>query len=338
MNHLSLLLFKILELDYKSLGYLLADFSIIAIPIVVTIFVLAVTLLGRAAKLTKEKQSEAMQKSKKEFDENIILLKEQIEKNPGDIESLKVKISDLEVKKHFTEESLIDIGKTYNSLTFEGGVLSPGKWFLLTLIIEKWIVGLYTWNPIINLIYFLLALRAMYLGMQGVIFTLKSIQTIALETQDEQLKQIENAIIEGMKRVESEKEPRPFIVFTEKPPFIFQPNTNVEIEFYIDLKVPGNKEARNVEAWFLFSKEIKIIENSKYSKPYAQSETSSFPLACTTIYKFDLVRKHTATKGKLKIQTPEPGEYKMKYKVECDSHSEPTGNDREITIIVKEEA
>ena len=322
--------------NYSELGSLLSEFSAIAIPIIITVFVLAVTLLGRAAKLTKEKQSEEIQKSKEGFDKDILQLKEQIEKNPDDIEALKTKVSDLEVKKSFTASSLLGISKTYRALTFEGGVLSPGKWFLLTLIIERWFVGQYSWPPAINFIYFLSALIFMCLGVHGIILTLKSIQTIALETQDEQLEQIKDAIIEGMKTIEAEKEPKPTLKFKEQPPFVFPPNSENTIEFEVQLMLPGAKEANNLDVWFLLSPEIKILENSKYHKPFKQNSEYVISEANTTIYKFDRVTKHVKSSGKLKIFTSVPGEYKLRYKIDCQNHVEAATKEKEISLIVKE--
>jgi len=147
---------------------------------------------------------------------------------------------------------------------------------------------------------------------------------------------LRNSLIEALKTVEEEKEPKPYLKFKEKPPFIIKPNTEANIEFDVDLKTPGNKEAKNVDMWFLISPEIEILPDPSYTKSFKQRAEWEIPNANTTIYKFELVRKHTRTSGCIKIKTTTKGKYKIRYKVDCDNHVESTEAEKEIDVLVQD--
>jgi hypothetical protein len=171
--------------------------------------------------------------------------------------------------------------------------------------------------------------------MKKNIMTLKSIQNIASESEDAQLVVFKNAIIDGMRAIEGDKEPRPKIVFKENPPFIYPPYTESTIVFSVELPTPGAAEAKNVDVWFLISPEIEIMESSNYKTPFQQDPSYVIPSANTTRYPFNLVKRYVKSSGKVKIKTTAPGEYKLRYKADCENHAEAATTEKEITIIVK---
>ncbi len=108
------------------------------------------------------------------------------------------------------------------------------------------------------------------------------------------------------------------------------------IGFEIDLKMPGNKEAKDVDVWFFTSPEIEILQDSAYGESFPQNQNWSIPNANTVRYKFARVRKHTRAPGKLKIKTTVPGKFKLRYKADCENHVESVDAEKEIDILVKE--
>ncbi len=331
-----LIFFQIINaIDFRLLGLMLSNIALVALTIIVTVFVLSVTLLGRAAKFAKEKRSETEQKSKENFDKDIVKLQEQIKKNPSDIDELTKQIVDLNVKREYTVNKIKEIEEKFNALTLGNSVLIPGVLFFVILITENWLTYIVL-NNIWQSVLFSAAFISLVFGLKKIILTLQAVQEVAMNTDDYQLEQLKNALIEGLKTVESEKEPKPVIKFKEKPPFVFKPNSEEKIEFEINLIIPGNKEARNIDAWFLFSPEIEIVEDSKYATPFKQNSSFQIPNANTTRYKFDLVRNYTRTSGKIKIKTSTPGNYILRYKVDCDGHAEAATPEREVGIIVQD--
>lgn len=333
---LNFIFWKIDLIDFKLLISLLVDISIITLGIIVTVFVLTVTLLGRAARLAKEKRAETEQKSQQEFDNDISKLKEQTdaEVTPSDIYKLKKQIEELELKKAYTERKIKEIERKYSALGLNDSVITPGSLFLLTLVFGKWLIFI-NQNKIWQFTLFFLSLFFVCYGIKKIILTLQAIQEISINA-DDQSDQLKNALIQALEVTKGEEEPKPIVRFQEKSPFVLKPNTEAEINFEIILGIPGNNEAKNVDVWFLFSPEIEIIPSDKYSTPFKQNANYPIPNANTIRYKFDLVRRHTKSSGKIKIRATINGEFKLRYKADCDNHVEPVTSKKEIGIIVKE--
>lgn len=323
------------SVDFHLLSSTLSSIGLVLLGVVITIFVLTVTLLGKAAKVSKERRAEAEQKISQDFDRDIENLKKQIETSPHDIATLKQKIEDLETKKTYTKSVLDELDDTYNTLGLKESVLFPGGLFLLGILLNNWVI-LISENKSYQLVVFLISFSLLFGGIRKIIFTLQSIQYFSLNIKDDQIEQLQNTFIDALKTVESDKSPKPVVTFKEKPPFIFKVNTENNIEFKIGLKTPGKDEAKNVDAWFLFSPEIEIIESSKYGKPFSQTPDYSIPKANTVRYKLDLVKKHTADWRKITINPTVTGMFKMRYKVDCDDYAEAATSDREHGIIIEE--
>jgi len=338
VNFFSFIVKSFVLLDFNLAAGLLSDISLLLIGSTVTIFVFSVTLLGNAAKILKEKKVNAEQKAKDEFDKDIATLQEETSKikDPEDerLKKLKEQIEDLETKKKYNKDEITQIEKKYESMSLKNGVALPVSLFLVSLIFENWII-IFSNNIIYQCVSFIFGFLFLFLGIKQLYLILSVVQEIAINAKDQIYEQLHDSLIDALKTVDEEKEPKPFIVFTEKPPFILKSNTETEIEFTVDLKIPGNKEAKNVEAWFLTSPEIEILKSSNYDEPFSQNDSYVIPNANTVIYKFGLVKKHVVSKGKIKIKTTISGSFKLKYKVNCDNHVESTTDDKEVGIIVQ---
>jgi cell division protein FtsL len=322
-------------IDFLYLGNLLSDLSIALIGVVITVFILTVTFLGRAAKISKEKRAEVEQKSKLDFDKDIDLLKEKINTKPTEINQLKKQISDLEKKKDFAEKKILGIEQTYSALRLVNVVIKPGGFFLTSAFLTQWFIPMsigQVWQAGV----FCVAFLCVCLGVKRIISTLVVVQDVSLDgVDDNQLSHIQKGLIDALRTIESEKEPKPVIKFKEKSPFVLKNNIETFIEFEVDLEQPGNKEARNVNVWFIMSPEIQIIPSNEYTTPFFQRSSYPIASAVTTIYKFEIVRKHVIARGKIKIKPTSVGTFKLRYKIDCDSHVEPATRDQEIDIIVE---
>lgn len=250
---------KFILINFYLLGGIISNLALVLIGIIITVFILTVTLSGRATRLAKEKKMETEQKSKQEFVKNIKDLKKKLDENPEDLESIKKQISDLEEKKKYLENQLKELEIRYNAFGLKEGVFMPGGLFLISLIFGNWII-LISQNQIWHFASFLLALAFLVLGIKKIISSLYAISDVSLNSDDYQFDQLQNALTQALKTVESEKEPKPSIIFEEKPPFIFKANTEASIKFSIDLLKPGNMEAKNVDVWFLSSPEIVLLK------------------------------------------------------------------------------
>jgi hypothetical protein len=324
------------EADFLSLASLVSNFTLVLLGIIVPVFVFTVTLIGNAARLAKEQQASTEQENKKGFDKDIENLnKKLVNIHPEDLTELKEQINKLEIKKRYTEDKIKKIEIRYASLELRNSVVLPSVYLMISLVFNKWLIMFYDhhlWQ------FALLVIGIFFLcyAIKIIIFVLEVVQEVSLIAESRKSEELRNSLIDALKTVEKEKEPKPYLKFKEKPPFIFKPNTESNIEFEVDLKLPGNKEAKNVDVWILMSPEIEILPDPSYKESFKQPASWPIPNANTTICMFGLVRKYTRTSGKIKIKTTTTGKYKLRYSVECDNHVESADADKEIDILVQD--
>lgn len=335
LDGINLVYIKFDHIDFYFLGEIISNLALVLIGIIITVFVLTVTLLGRAAKLAKEKRTETEQKSKQEFDKDIATLNQKLKENPSDLGGLKKQIADLESKKNYTENQLKELEIKYRALGLKESVFAPGGLFLTSLVFGNWII-LISQSQIWKFISFSLSLIFLAYGIKKIKLTLQAVSDVSLSTDDYQSAQLQNALIQALKTVENEKEPRPSIIFKEKSPFIFKINTEATIEFSIILLTPGNIEAKNVDVWFLSSPEIELLKSKNSVEPFKQNSDFVIPNANTIIFKFGIIQRHNKSTGILKIKTTTAGNFKLKYKVNSDNHVESLSANQEIGIIVQD--
>lgn len=321
--------------NIKSISYIFSQLSFLAIGIVVTIFVFTVTLLGRATKLAKENKSRIEQKNKADTEDIISELKAQLSGKSPNTKRVLNEVLKLETKQKYNEKKLNEIEKKYKYLGLKDGVINPSIYFVLSIITQNVTANITGLDKMWQICLFSVSFITLFFGVKKVIATLNAIEEVSTNTDGYSEDQIARAVTKSMRAIENEKTPHPFVKFYEKPPFVFKANSNVSISFRVDLKSPGGAEAKNVRVWLLFSPEIKIKEDDRYKKPFVQSGTfKPLPNANTVIYEFNSIKKHILHKGKINIETPSEGNYKMLYSVECDNYSERINSEREIGIIV----
>lgn len=343
----------------SSVVVLISNINLLLLGVTIPIFVFTVTLLGNAAKISNEEKTAAEEVNKKQFDEEILALNEQVKTNPHDLNGLKEKISVLETKKKFTAEKIKDIENKYKSLTLQDAVLVPGVYLVASLAVLNILIPLNSsliWTALIICI----GTIPLLLALRKVITTLRAVQEVSLNLDGSEEKEIINSInnlriavietlrvykdekkgmrdsvLEALKAIEDQKEPKPYVQFTEKSPFLLKIGVETEFAFVINLRTPdGNEQADNVDAWFIISPEIEILPGP-YGKPFQQRQSYSIPNANTVIYRVSRVRKYTRTAGSIKLKATTSGKFKLITKVNCDGHTEPRSLDKSIDISVE---
>jgi len=325
-----------LLVNYSSVTNFLSDISMLLLGVTIPIFVFTVTLLGNAAKLAKEQKENEEQKNKKEFDEEIVGLTKELTEHAGDetlLSTLREKISRLEAKKKFTEEKLKEIENKYSILNLKNSVFIPGGIFIVSIFIQKVAVFL-SGNKVWQSIILILGLFVLSLGVKKIAILLSVVQEVSIDDGERKSEELKNSLINALETIEDRKEPKPYIKFKEKAPFIFKTNTENEIEFEISLKKLGGSEAKNVNLWILSSEELEILPGIGYKQPFKQNKSYSIPNANTVIYdNIEIVRRNVACNKKVKIKATSAGNFKLRYMVNCDNH---VGVDQDIDVIVQE--
>ena len=323
-------------IDYSSLTNFLSDISMLLLGITIPIFVFTVTLLGNAAKLAREQKETTEQQNKKEFDEEISGLNKEITEHLGDtslLATLKEKISDIEAKKKFTEDKLKKIENKYNVLNLKNSVFIPGGIFIVSIFFQKVLVFVSS-NKLWQSAILLIGLGILGVGIKKVAVLLSVVQEVSIDDGERKSEELKNSLINALETIEDKKEPKPFLKFNEKAPFILKSNTENEIDFQVSLKLPGGTEARNVSLWILSSPEIEILPGFGHGNSFKQGRSYPIPNANTVIYdNIESLRNNVKCAKKIKIKTSVAGNYKLRYMINCDNH---TGTDQDIDIIVQD--
>jgi len=206
---------KITAIDFSIVAKLASSFTIVLLGITVPIFVFTVTLIGNAARLAKEQQATTEQENKEGFDKDIADLNKKLEKIlPAGIAELKEQISNLEIKRRYTEDKIKKIEAKYASLGLKNSVLVPAEFFILSLLFNNFFISL-SGNHLWQFISVVSGLFFLYLGIRKIIFTLEVVQEVSLIADSRRSEELRNSLIEALKTVEGEREPKPIVKFVE---------------------------------------------------------------------------------------------------------------------------
>lgn len=336
LKSIDLAYMKFSTINFYLLGGVISDLALVLIGIIITIFVLTVTLLGKAAKLAEEKKITVEQTNQQEFDKQIIEIEQKLKDHPADnIEELQKNINSLKTKRNYTENQLKQLEAKYNSLGLRKSVLIPGGFFITSLICGNWLI-LISQNQVWRFICFVLAAIFLGIGIKNILLSLKVISEVSLSADNYQYEQLQNAFIQSLRNIESEKEPKPQLRFNTKDPFIFKAQSEQNVDFSIYLSKLGNQEAKNLEIWFCSSAELELLKSNMSDEPKNQFHTSIIPEANAIRYKLGNLRFGNSYALWLKIKPTKTGAFKLMYKISCDNHVELFSSEREINIIVED--
>ena len=152
----------------ESIYQLIFFLSIALLAIVVTVFVLAVSLLGRAVRLSVEEQTQAEEKRKQDTENEIKEIQRKLDqaKTQGwlDVEDLTKNLSDLNRKetRHLWKLRWIKIKPKL--LTASWGALVPGAFFLISVIFSALALHLQN-GGLTTTLYMWIALIALGIGI-----------------------------------------------------------------------------------------------------------------------------------------------------------------------------
>lgn len=226
--------------------------AIAMLAIVVTIFVFASSLLGRAVERASQQQKKLKEQQEESYNQQIKQAQEELNKaeKTGDPQKAQKVLSDLVREKKKFDRKSKSIEKSYAVFTTKGGVAYPGLLFLLSLILSAFAWGFsggswqwltfYLWGA---------SLLAMGWGGYRLYFSLKKIEEIAITSEEAALKREAEAFKLALTEHEEKGTPKLALIFEdEKPPFHITAGTEKTVEFMIDL-IQGDI-ARKTVAYF----------------------------------------------------------------------------------------
>jgi ABC-type multidrug transport system fused ATPase/permease subunit len=233
--------------------YQLTFFLALALlAIVITVFVLAVSLLGRAVRIAAEEQEESEKEQKYATEKEIKRIQDQIgeaqKTGQLDIEGLGKTLKGLKGKNRKHEWKLRWIRIKPKLLTASWGALVPGAFFLISVIFSA--LALYVPDEASTaLLYMWIALITMFVGICFVCLTLKVIEGVAITSDETAFVRQKEILTTALREFEEEKKPVLGLQFRgQQPPFHIKLDAETKLEFLLGL-IKGDV-ADNVTANF----------------------------------------------------------------------------------------
>lgn len=204
------------------------------VTMTVTVFVFAVSLLGRAIEIAKQENEKARQeqseKTKKEIDE----IQNELEKarKTGELKETK-RLTKLQKDKRKFEKKLERIRKRYQLFRVKRGVLYPSSFFLGSLILAAVAKAL---GSIYSPFLWIGALGLLTLGGYRLFLCLKVIEEVAIMSEEMARKKAIEISKSALAEYEETKRPKLRLYFKDKkPPFQFGKDSEVKIGFFVSL-------------------------------------------------------------------------------------------------------
>ena len=287
------------------------------LAIVITIFVFASSLLGRAiesaAKEEEEKRHEQDKKSAEKVREARKALNKAI-KGTGEFEAARKSLDALEKQKRNLERETKRISRSYEVFTRQGGVLHPGCCFLLAAIFGgiAWAVGEGTWQWI-GFTLWGLSLVAIGYGLYRIYLGLGSIESVAKTSEEAALKRTMEAFRLALKLHDDEKKPELKLKFKHGLPLHLRKQSEENIEFSISvMHVPI---VHGVEAWFFAPDGFDFPGQSTWH----QDPNYEIPNAITCSNAMRDLRASLKNSRSIKVKTPDKADnFTFAYKLYSD--------------------
>lgn len=209
------------------------------LAIVVTIFVFAVSQVGRATASSSKEQQDILLQQKKAKAKRIESIERQVTKakKTGNIDLSKL-LSEL---KSLTEESaeyeaqLRHIQERIMLISRKGAVVCPGVFFLAALALTVVASGLTGSQNLVALPLWIISVGALAFGGFRVFRTLGAIEEVTITSQ-EAMEKLPEAVKVALRELEEERKPELGLTFmAQQPPFHVKVDSETKIKFRVSL-------------------------------------------------------------------------------------------------------
>lgn len=215
--------------------YQLTFFAALTIlAILITIFVFAVSLLGRAMEVAAKAEKAKRAERKESIAKEMAVIKEEIDKAEasGQIPPTQLiqKLKKLSKEDKKSEKKIASIKEAPDLLTVEGGVAPTASLLLLALISSGMAWYFDTHNPISAPVFWILALFVMGCSIYRIYQCLRVIERVAITSEEAALMREIKAFKQALEEIEQEKKPELALKFSgEQPPFHIKPNAEMRL-------------------------------------------------------------------------------------------------------------
>lgn len=297
--------------------------AIALLAVVITIFVFASSLLGRAVEMTHrvEEQHKAIQideqrrrieKAKKELDS----LEKTSGMDPSKIEQVEKALNDLRKQHEKYDKEYKAIQRGFSVFTVEGGVIRPSFYLLSSIILCGVAWGLSESNVPITILLWVLSLVAIGFGVHRLYFSLKKIQDVAITSEEAALIRTVEAFKVAEKEIEAEKKPSLALMFTDpKPPISIQEGQETELSY--DIFLTGGDLARDVIFTLVAPEGFEFTGQGEIGRQTEKADL--YPNCPRYRYTIEKVLPKMIYHESVTIRAPsEKGNYQLIYVLQCE--------------------
>ncbi len=318
--------------------YQLTFFLALAVlAILVTIFVFAVSLLGRALERASKEKEKTLEAQKEATEKEIagiqkqiskLLKKEHIKKELGELEK---KLRQLRKQGEEFEKKISKIGKAPELLTVRGGVIPPARILAIALILCGVALVLYESQIVIANLLWVLGLAAIFYSVWCIYQSLKVIESVAITSEEAALVREVQALKTAFREYDEEKKPELILVWKkQQPPFHTKADSTKKLLF--GLYLTRGDVADDADVMLYAPPGFSFPDRSSITQEADHPIAPEFVSACV-YYGAPIIRGGTVAQ-EVNIKAPTAvGKFEAYYRVSCRGFC---GEYKKFEIVVEE--
>lgn len=310
--------------------YQLTFFAALALlAIVITIFVFAISLLGRAMEAAAKTEKEKLLERKENNAKAMADIKKKIDEAEGQIpKGLTKQLEKLEKRDREFERELAKIRKTPELLTVKGGVVPAASWLLGALILNGGAWGLSGMQNFAPITLWILGLAAIGYSIFRIYQSLKVIESVAVTSEEAALKRTVEAFKIAQKALEEERKPGLNLIFKGKE-FPLHVKAGSEVSLPLVLSILKGDFAEDVSVYVGASEGFDFLREDTLTLP----SDHDYPNCICMAWNVGRLIKGLIARKTITIKSPPTvGSFNMFYYIVCKGfRTEPA----ELEIIVE---
>ncbi len=318
-------------MDWGILYQLTFFLALGLLAIVVTIFVFAVSQVGRATEAASKEQQNILLGQKEAKGQQIEEIQKQLEEAReaghldearllAELQNTKEKITGYDAQLKHLQERIILIRR-------RGAVVCPGVFFLAALALTLTASGLADGQNFVALPLWIISIVALVFGGYRVFRTLGAIEEVTITSQ-EATDKLPEAVKAALVALEEEKRPELYLIFKGKE-FPLRVKADSEVKLKLELRMRRGEFAEDISVHICLSPGFDFLNQVTYTL-----DSNDYPNYTCIRWELTgrLVRGLQANKTITVKSPPTKGSFKIVYYIFCMGYrSEPT----ELDIIVE---
>jgi len=286
------------------------------LAIVITVYVLAISLLGRAMKTARIKENQQIidRRGKNSAQMAEIERKAREAKEKGELANgLNKQVSEFKKRDARDKRVLEETRNAPQLLTVKGGVVPASLSFLVAIILSSISWSLSDKSYPFLFIFVGAAILSISYGTIRVFKSLLAIENVAITSEAETEARLSNAVKSALTEVEELKKPLLDITWKVAPPFYMTVGQIFKFEYRV--LITRGDIGKEPEVWFFVPKVFSFPKGDTIIQPPDTGKVSNL---LTTINHLDDIKKGQARWYSTAITAPKTkGNFILYYKISC---------------------